>query len=456
MGGLWVRSLGAAVAIVMLLSQDVAFGPSDKSVGAALRNLAATENPLKLPPYDRRAIEEFYRARGYKPVWFAGGQETDRARLAIARLNAADSEGLRPEDYAVPLPGAMADAAQVAAAELWLTDRLLAYARHVAYGRILPTQLGADISYPVRAFDRAAALTKFVQSTDIGATLASLAPRQAGYVALRQELAGLRASPPKTPGDRYVRQATIDTIVVNMERWRWMPRDLGGTYIVVNIPDFRLALVQDGKATWTTRTVVGARTWRTPIISANMTSITLNPIWHVPDSLVREELAIAGANREDYFERIGMRSFTGDDGKLHLYQLPNGSNSLGQIRFNFPNRFSVFQHDTPIKNLFDDDWRAYSHGCMRVEHPLAYAEKLLAFVLPNKDYTAKRLSGLLDGDEYEIRFPRPIPIHLTYQTAFVDASGALQMRDDIYGYDELMRKLLEQETVEKPRIAGSF
>jgi L,D-transpeptidase YcbB len=446
------------MAAALLLSQNAALGPTDKTINirAALQALAAPDSALKLPPDDRLTIAEFYHARDYTPLWFVAGRVSDRARIAIARLKAADSDGLRPADYAVPDVGPMSNTTAVAAAELWLTDRLLAYARHAELGRIPYTEVSHDISYPEKTFDAAATLAKIADSQDVAATLESFSPPHAGYAALKRKLAELLASPTSTPGERYVRQVHIDTIVANMERWRWLPRDIGDAYVVVNIPDFTLAIIQNGAVTWKTRTIVGANTWRTPLMSADMTSITLNPIWHVPDSLVKEELAQGGDDSEGYFDRIGMRSFVGTDGKLHLYQLPNGANALGRIRFNFPNKFLVFQHDTPIKDYFDSAWRAYSHGCMRVEHPLVYAAKLLAIVLPEKNYTERRLFGLLGGDQYPIKFPHSIPVHLTYQTAFVDSAGVLQFRNDVYGYDERMRRLFDREpATERQRVANT-
>ena len=452
-----IRSLALVpMAAALLLSQDVALGPPDKNIRVALQNLSAPDSPLKLPPDDRLTIAEFYHARDYMPLWFVAGRVSDRARIAIARLKAADNEGLRPADYAVPDVGPKSDAAAVAAAELRLTDRLLAYARHAELGRIPYTKVSHDISYLEKTFDDAATLAKIADSLDVAATLKSFSPPHKGYAALKRKLAELLASPTSTPGERYVRQVHIATIVANMERWRWMPRDLGDAYVVVNIPDFTLAIVQNGAVTWRTRTVVGANSWRTPLMSADMTSITLNPIWRVPDSLVKEELALGGDDPESYFDRIGMRSHVSADGKLHLYQLSNGANALGRIRFNFPNKFLVFQHDTPIKDYFDSTWRAYSHGCMRVEHPLVYAAKLLAIVLPDKIYTERRLFGLLGGDQYPIKFPRPIPVHLTYQTAFVNSAGALQFRNDVYGYDESMRRLFDREPVAgRQRVANT-
>jgi len=131
------------------------------------------------------------------------------------------------------------------------------------------------------------------------------------------------------------------------------------------------------------------------------------------------------------------------DGTVHISQPPGAGNALGRIRFNFPNKFLVYQHDTPDKYLFARDKRAYSHGCMRVQNPLTYGEKLLSLVLPKEHYTEARLEGMFGGSEININFPKFIPVHLTYQTAFVDDAGKLQLRDDVYGRDAKMIAILK-------------
>src|SRR5581483_7973010 len=123
-------------------------------------------------------------------------------------------------------------------------------------------------------------------------------------------------------------------------------------------------------------------------------------------------------------------------------QPPVDRNALGRIRFNFPNKFLVYQHDTPDKHLFAHDKRAYSHGCMRVENPLMYCEKLLSLAMPNEHYTQDKLRSMFGGSEININFPKPIPVHITYQTAFVDEDGKLQVRDDVYGRDSRVLAIL--------------
>jgi len=235
----------------------------------------------------------------------------------------------------------------------------------------------------------------------------------------------------------------IDTIIVNMERWRWLPRDLGNPHVVVNVPDYTLALYNDGKVYWKTKIVVGKPDKATPMVSAEMKFITVNPTWNVPPSIIEKEYLPALQEDPQALDRIGLKLTQDADGTVHISQPPGAGNALGRIRFNFPNKFLVYQHDTPDKYLFARDKRAYSHGCMRVQNPLTYGEKLLSLVLPKERYTEARLESMFGGSEININFPKFIPVHLTYQTAFVDDAGKLQLRDDVYGRDARMIAILK-------------
>ncbi|MFA6264337.1 MAG: L,D-transpeptidase family protein [Pseudolabrys sp.] len=236
----------------------------------------------------------------------------------------------------------------------------------------------------------------------------------------------------------------IDTIIVNMERWRWFPRDLGNPHVIVNVPDYRLTLWNNGKVYWTTKIVAGkAGSHATPMISAEMKFITVNPTWNVPPSIIEKEYLPALQEDPQALDRIGLKVEQAPDGTVRIYQPPGAGNALGRIRFNFPNKFLVYQHDTPDKYLFKKEKRAFSHGCMRVENPLIYGEKLLSLALPEQHYSAAKLESMFGGSEININFPKNIWVHLTYQTAFVDDEGKLQFREDVYGRDARMIAILK-------------
>jgi murein L,D-transpeptidase YcbB/YkuD len=231
------------------------------------------------------------------------------------------------------------------------------------------------------------------------------------------------------------RARTADIIAANMERWRWMPHDLGARYVMVNIPDYSLKIVDNGSTYWKTKIVVGKPSQPTPIMVAPMKFITVNPTWNVPPSIIANEYLPAVRQDPSVLSRMGLKMEQNRDGTVRIYQPPGDRNALGRIRFNFPNKFLVYQHDTPDKHLFAHGKRAYSHGCMRVENPLMYGEKLLSLVRPKDGYTQDKLRSMYGNSEINIDFPSHLPVYLTYQTAFVDDDGKLVIRDDIYGRD---------------------
>ena len=247
----------------------------------------------------------------------------------------------------------------------------------------------------------------------------------------------------------------IDTIIANLERWRWIPHDLGKSYVMVNLPDFTLRVFHDGKQVWMTRIVDGKPAMPTPIMTAEMKYITVNPTWNVPPSIVAKEYLPALAQDPTVLERMGLQVSHNPDGTIHISQPPGDRNALGRLRFNFPNKFLVYQHDTPDKNLFALDRRAFSHGCMRVQDPAKYAQVLLSIVRPGDGYTEDRIRRMFGSGEQDIQFPKFLPVHLTYQTAFVDDDGKLEFREDIYGRDKTLLAILKGDERKVADIAIS-
>jgi L,D-transpeptidase YcbB len=245
------------------------------------------------------------------------------------------------------------------------------------------------------------------------------------------------------------RDKLIDTVIVNMERWRWLPRQLGAAnmgnaYVILNIPDYTLKVMQNGAQVWTTRVVTGKPGQHaTPLLTETMKFITVNPTWNVPPSIIYNEYLPALQQDPTVLQRMGLKLERARDGSIHISQPPGEANALGRIRFNFPNKFLVYQHDTPDKNLFAKDERAFSHGCMRVQYPDQYAATLLNIAMPEKNYTPEKIRSMYGQSEIDLKFPTPIPVNITYQTAFVDDAGKLQIRKDVYGRDATMLSLLK-------------
>lgn len=240
----------------------------------------------------------------------------------------------------------------------------------------------------------------------------------------------------------------------NLARWPLEPREEPGLSVVVNIPDFRLDLMQDGKSILDMRVVVGLRNWQTPILDATMTHVVLNPKWHVPTKIAKQEVIPDIRKDPDYLKKKAMRVFArkddkveevdpesidwddteGDFGALTFRQDSGDANALGRIKFLFPNKHDVYLHDTPSKSFFKRAYRALSHGCIRVEKPLDLAERVLA---DDPNWPRDQIqAGIRRGGERFVKLPQPIPVHLIYRTAWVEENGTVQFREDIYGLDK--------------------
>jgi murein L,D-transpeptidase YcbB/YkuD len=415
--------------------------PADRAVAEKIRDLLATKADRFFPnKKERAAAEAFYQNRNLAPLWLDKGVENARAVSAIARMKSADADGLEPNDYKSPhFAGLGPDA--LAEAELKLTQTVLMYARHLQAGRFPYTRVSHNIELPQALPEPAAILSSISDAADAGQALDAFGPQQEPYGKLKATLAELR-SRPGASGD-VSRQ--IETVIANMERWRWYPRDLGKVHVLVNQPDFTLKVMNGGSQVWTTRIVVGKPSMPTPLLSETMKSITVNPTWHVPQSIVHNEYLPALAQDPTVLDRMGLRvSYSG--GEVQITQPPGDGNALGRIRFNFPNRFSVYQHDTPDKHLFGEEVRAFSHGCMRVQDPAKYAEVLLNISRPHERWTAEKVKNMFGTAEQDLQLqPTQVWVHLTYQTAFVDNAGKLQLRRDVYNLDSRTLAAIKSE-----------
>ncbi len=253
----------------------------------------------------------------------------------------------------------------------------------------------------------------------------------------------------------------VRQIALNMERWRWLPRDLGDRYLIVNLAAFELALFDGGEVAHTARVIVGEPFRRTPVFSDSMTFLELNPYWYVPPRIAREEilprirkdpahLAKNGYTLlSDWSEKaVAVDPATVDWAALggrfpfRLRQEPGEGNALGRIKFMFPNRFDVYLHDTPSKRLFERAARTFSHGCIRVQNPLDLAAAVLRLTGTAGWDRAALDAAVASGKRQVVRLARPLPIHITYVTAFVEPDGTVQFRDDVYGRDRRLTAAL--------------
>ena len=418
--------------------------PADRAIAERIRDLLDTKpNRIFADEQVRVAVEAFYQKRNLAPLWLDKGLENGRSKAVIARLKNADADGLDHADYKTPAFNGLSPEG-LAEAELTLTQTLLTYARHLQAGRVPHRQVREDnIALPQRAPDPAVVLAAVVEGDDAGQALDQFSPPYENYQKLKAALAQLRGRTAGSARDaRTVKKPNltndrrIDTIVANMERWRWYHREIHKSRVEVNEPDFTLKVIHDGRQVWTTRVVIGKPSMPSPLLAQQMDSITINPTWKVPASIVRNEYLPAEARERGALARMGMR-MKRVNGEMEITMPPGGLNPLGHIRFNFFNRLTVFQHDTPDQYLFAHVVRAESHGCMRVQDAPKYAAVLASIVHPEEQWTAEKVKGLYAGStEHEISLGSgPIWIYWTYQTAFVDDAGKLQTRRDLYNLD---------------------
>ena len=227
----------------------------------------------------------------------------------------------------------------------------------------------------------------------------------------------------------------IRQILVNMERTRWMGSDPKGDHLVVNIPQFQLMVYENDTLRWSCRVVVGKEATQTAIFQGALKYIVFSPYWNVPPSIMTKEILPELKKNPNYLERLDME-WHGDG----LRQRPGPSNALGRVKFLFPNSFNMYLHDTPAKSMFDQDKRAFSHGCIRVSEPRKLAIHLLK---DDPTWTTSRIDSAMNSrQEKYVTLKRSIPVSIVYFTAWVDEQGRIHYRDDIYNRDERLMDMI--------------
>jgi murein L,D-transpeptidase YcbB/YkuD len=323
----------------------------------------------------------------------------------------------------------------------------------------------ADITTDVPLGDPAASLSGSVDQTLFDPLMDEALRRFQARHGLNQDgligpatLAQMNVSP----------SARAEQIAVNLERLRWLNQNLGDRYILVNQAGFDMQVVEDGEPVFASRVIVGqAGRWQTPEFSETMTHMVVNPTWNVPMSIARDEILPELKEDPSYLAKRGMRligagadaeqidwsTVTPADFPGRVTQLPGDENALGSVKFMFPNRFAIYLHDTPTKHLFDRDVRAFSHGCVRVEQPHEFAEYLLAGQVGDPGGFFDEV--LARGRERRIDLDRPLPVHLTYRSAWIDADGVEQFRGDVYARDRKIADALRAAEVRILRGSAS-
>jgi murein L,D-transpeptidase YcbB/YkuD len=259
--------------------------------------------------------------------------------------------------------------------------------------------------------------------------------------------------------------AGIRTVLLNMERWRWLPHDLGSFYVMTNVPEFMLRVVKEDEVVHTARVVVGKTNTQTPVFSNEMQTIVFGPYWNVPNSIKMEEIRPYLRQEASWFfggggwntavlQRHGLRvKYNGREvdpstldwnrinmRALHMYQPPGPGNVLGKVKFMFPNKHDVYMHDTPQKHLFARPVRAESHGCMRVQNP----DQLAMLLLKHDQHwsSARTVSALENSYDQHVALQQKIPVYVAYFTLRVNEDGSIATFNDLYGHDARMAAAL--------------
>ena len=447
---------------------------------------------------DLAAMTAYYDKRTGPLLWVTEDGYSKRAKAAIAELRKADDWGLRSEDFVVPdLTGETLSDVSTAEAEITLTLSLLKYARHARGGRIAdPSRVSKlfDQKPPIRPPHLVLADLEAAKAPD--AYLRSLHPKHDQFVKLQRLLVKLRHSGQRTTeseaanasiafGARLNETASIsrggsqralsprvaadiDRILVNMERWRWLPVDLGTLYVWNNVPEFITRVVKSGKIINSDHIVAGQPEWPTPAFSAEMKTIVFHPSWGVPDGIKRKELApllrkssggglaslFSGApSSQDVLNAHNLRVYRGgrqidpnqvdwSSTNISAYEFrqpPGPRNVLGAVKFMFPNEHDIYMHDTPERDLFSRSFRGLSHGCMRVGDPRRLAQVLLG---EDKGWSKAKVASMFRGGSQSVALSTHIPVHMTYFTAMVGYQGDLHTFADLYGLDARVGKAL--------------
>ncbi len=407
-------------------------------------------------------VNRFYKEREYAPAWVQSA-DASTVNTVLRVLQSADDHGLSASDYganevaqAIDDEGDSKESvdgiADLARLDVRITSGLLALGHDVALGRPQPKNIDPRWKKRRSAPDFVGLLARAAEG-DPSTWLASVQPHHPEYAALQKSLASLRAQQIPEGDDRR------RLLALNLERWRWMPDDLGTRHVIVNIPAFHLAVRENQRAVLDMKVVVGESDaeHRTPVFSGEMATVVFSPYWNVPDSIVEGETAPAVARDPSFLERNNIeilrrsrgRSEPVDPGsvdwddadelkQLLFRQRPGPGNALGHVKFLFPNPFNVYLHDTPADALFARRGRALSHGCVRLEQPEALAQYVLRDM---PEWDDRRIREAMNaGVEKHVTLKEKLPVHIVYFTASPRGDGGFDTWPDVYGYDASTKK----------------
>ncbi len=436
----WDHSLTAVPLIAPVIAAK-SLSPLAQSIQTLLQT-AAPQGASTSETTEKSGILRFYEAREFNPLWVDAHGLTEHGKALVTRLSLADEDGL--DTPATLLALIQTGATPTASLEVALSRAAISYAREARGSRIDPAKLSKSLTPKLDLPDGLGVLQHLAQADKAGDTLWHYNPKHAGYIALRAKLAEWRettaslaetAGTSRTADGKPALPLQLNDFLTNMERWRWLPVNAGDSRIEVNIPEYTMRLYERGSLKHTGRVVVGKTNTQTPVFSSVMDHVVINPSWGVPYSILKKEFLPKLAADPDYAERHGYQVIRKDDRIVGIRQPPGERNALGFIKFMFPNEHAVYLHDTPQRNLFAREDRAFSHGCVRVDQPFALADALLG----SMGFDEARLKAMIGKGEKIVTLQTRLPVHLTYFTLSVDENGHIRRFADIYGHDEKLR-----------------
>ena len=450
-----IRNPGFSIALglIAVAAGYLTLSPSATQPSGAPQFLSAAEamaqSALADPEFvigdqqvDGAALFQFYLPRNSQLAWSENGKATANAETALRALTNAGEHGLDSSRYHLAqlvYPLDFVGHTDAAVYDLLLTDAVLRYARDVRIGQGAPAAGYGDVDLPPQTFDPVVSLGHALDTSTLADFLGGLAPPHLEYRRLMEALA--------THGENNEHVARIKA---NMERWRWLPRRMESRYIMINVADATLQLIEDGRVVLNSKVIVGKPTTPTPILRTEARGLTVNPPWNVPSSIARNEILPKLRRNPDYLVSQHMILLDGPTNDPHgthidwkkispasvpyrLQQIPGSDNALGIVKFEMPNRFDVYLHDTSERNLFARSSRTLSHGCIRVEAIQPLAKAVLAG--SNPPALEQLDEAIRNGKTTRFPLKQPLPVYVVYWTAFPGADGTMQFRPDVYGRD---------------------
>src|SRR5262245_32293182 len=424
--------------------------PGEPVVAAIKAKLADPAAAKDAHPADLAALTEFYASRD-GPLWVTEMGFSAKGQQVLFEIEKADAWGLDPASFTLPRSDALTATPEAEAeAEIALDLAILKYARYASGGRFTPSKVSAWSDQVALLYDPTYVLAEIAAAEAPDAYLRSLHPKHEQCHGLREALLKARGGGSEEGEKPAADDKDIKRILINMERWRWMPEELGSTYVLQNSAAFMLFVVKDNKTIYADKTLVGTIGYATPIFTSPMTSIVFNPDWNAPETVVKEN--ILPALQSGKFSILKTHklfvSYNGQpvdptrvdwnrvNGLAYTFSQKAGPhNNLGKIKFLFPNRHTVYMHDTlPVrKKYFKQSVRVIGHECVRMERPDKFAAVLLA---ETNGVGAARVKELWDGgNNTSVALERKIPVHMVYFTAVVGDDGKIDTFGDVYGLD---------------------